>query len=243
MPDGDQGGVVQHDLGRQTISGFETKGFLWPIPAVLRNAAQDMESHHLGHGNKIEEHLQAMIKKGPRLAVYKMPSKPDILFQEDYSHPDVAPACDGHCDLSRAINRPERLWPGPEIHYGLIASGDSVIKDAKTRDIIARSFNREVLCFEMEAAGLMTEFPSIVIRGISDYADSHKNNSWQHYAAATAAACAKELLSYVNPEVAVAEPAPELAHEVTPASVVFTGRGVQHTGSGTFTVGRNLNIR
>ena len=28
---------------------------------------------------------------------------------------------------------------------------------------------------KMEAAGLMNEFPCIVIHGISDYADSHKN--------------------------------------------------------------------
>jgi nucleoside phosphorylase len=46
----------------------------------------------------------------------------------------------------------------------------------------------------MEAAGLMDTFPCLVIRGICDYADSHKNGKWQPYAAATAAAYAKELL-------------------------------------------------
>jgi len=49
----------------------------------------------------------------------------------------------------------------------------------------------------MEAAGLMNSFPCIVIREICDYADSHKNDRWQLYAAATAAAYAKELLGYV----------------------------------------------
>jgi nucleoside phosphorylase len=49
----------------------------------------------------------------------------------------------------------------------------------------------------MEAAGLMNHFPCLVIRGICDYADSHKNKTWQPYAAATAAACAKELLSVI----------------------------------------------
>jgi hypothetical protein len=58
----------------------------------------------------------------------------------------------------------------------------------------------DILCFEMEAAGIMTEFPYIIIRGISDYADSYKNDKWQHYAAAAAAGCAKELLSYLDPE-------------------------------------------
>ncbi|KAK6511458.1 hypothetical protein TWF481_000374 [Arthrobotrys musiformis] len=52
----------------------------------------------------------------------------------------------------------------------------------------------------MEAAGLMDQFPCIVIRGICDYADSHKNKRWQPYAASTAAAYAKELLSIIPAE-------------------------------------------
>ncbi|OJJ63582.1 hypothetical protein ASPSYDRAFT_53248 [Aspergillus sydowii CBS 593.65] len=62
----------------------------------------------------------------------------------------------------------------------------------------AQSDLGDVLCFEMEAAGILTEFPCLVIRGISDYADSHKNDVWHHYAAAAAAGCAKELLSYLG---------------------------------------------
>jgi hypothetical protein len=46
----------------------------------------------------------------------------------------------------------------------------------------------------MEAAGLMDGFPCLVIRGICDYADSHKSKNWQRYSAAAAAAYAKELL-------------------------------------------------
>jgi nucleoside phosphorylase len=43
----------------------------------------------------------------------------------------------------------------------------------------------------------MNTFPCVIIRGISDYADSHKNWIWQPYAAATAAAYAKELLHVI----------------------------------------------
>jgi len=43
----------------------------------------------------------------------------------------------------------------------------------------------------------MADFPCIIIRGICDYADSHKNKQWQGYAALAAAAYAKELLAYV----------------------------------------------
>ena len=68
-----------------------------------------------------------------------------------------------------------------------------VMKDGPTRDKIARQAG--ILCFEMEAAGFVYSFPCLAIRGICDYADSHKNNHWQRYAAAVAAAYARELLA------------------------------------------------
>ena len=63
---------------------------------------------------------------------------------------------------------------------------------------------RGAVCFEMEAAGLY-DFPCLVIRGICDHVDSHKNKIWQEYAAATAAAFTKELLLYIAPEQVVKE--------------------------------------
>ncbi|KAI1358411.1 nucleoside phosphorylase domain-containing protein [Xylaria arbuscula] len=242
MPEGEYPGVVQYDLKRETTLGFELKGFLWPLPALLRNAAQDMRSDHIGRDNKIEDYMKAMLKKWPRMVSYKEPMEPDVLFQADFPHPPGVPVCTGICDRSRAVVRPARQFKGPAIHYGLIASGDSVIKNAATRDELARRFGSDVLCFEMEAAGLMTEYPSIVIRGISDYADSHKNSSWQHYAAATAAACAKELLTYVDPEIAAAKPA-EPASTPKPevlAGSIFKGQGILNTGS--VSIGRGFSI-
>ncbi|EHK47146.1 hypothetical protein TRIATDRAFT_45881, partial [Trichoderma atroviride IMI 206040] len=83
------------------------------------------------------------------------------------------------------------------IHYGLVASANQVMKDATTRDKLA--LHNEVLCFEMEAAGLMNDFSCLVIRGICDYSDSHKNKDWQGYAAMAAAAYAKDLLNRLRP--------------------------------------------
>jgi hypothetical protein len=71
-----------------------------------------------------------------------------------------------------------------------------VMRHGVTRDRLRREL--DVLCFEMEAAGLMDQFPCLVIRGICDYADSHKNKRWQAYAAATAAAYAKEIVSIIQ---------------------------------------------
>jgi archaellum component FlaC len=67
-----------------------------------------------------------------------------------------------------------------------------VVKDATERDKLAREF--DLLCFEMESAGLMAGFPCLPIRGICDYSDSHKNEKWQGYAAAIAAVFALSLL-------------------------------------------------
>ena len=80
----------------------------------------------------------------------------------------------------------------PELHFGLIASGDVVMKSAMHRDRVAAE--EQVIGFEMEGAGVWDNFPTIVIKGVCDYADSHKNKKWQNYAAVTAAACAKAML-------------------------------------------------
>jgi nucleoside phosphorylase len=69
------------------------------------------------------------------------------------------------------------------------------MKDANIRGTLAEK--HDILCFEMEAAGLMNSFPCLVIRGICDYADSHKNDEWQGYAAMAAAAYAKDLLKRI----------------------------------------------
>ncbi|EOA82654.1 uncharacterized protein SETTUDRAFT_96446, partial [Exserohilum turcica Et28A] len=82
------------------------------------------------------------------------------------------------------------------VHYGTIASGNQVMRSAAERDRVSTELGG-VLCFEMEAAGLMNSFPCLVVRGICDYADSHKDKRWQPYAAAMAAAYAKEVLSVI----------------------------------------------
>jgi nucleoside phosphorylase len=91
--------------------------------------------------------------------------------------------------------RDKRADSDPLPHYGIIASGNKVIKHGRTREQLR--LETGALCFEMEAAGLMLDFPCVVIRGVCDYADSHKNKEWQGYAALAAAAYTKELLGYV----------------------------------------------
>ena len=79
------------------------------------------------------------------------------------------------------------------IHYGRIATGDELIKDATTRDRIGKELG--ALCIEMEAVGVIDEIDCLVIRGICDYADVHKDDVWHKYAAATAASYAAYFLT------------------------------------------------
>ncbi|KAF4510681.1 hypothetical protein G6O67_002556 [Ophiocordyceps sinensis] len=83
----------------------------------------------------------------------------------------------------------------PTVHYGLIASADTFMDDAEIRDILAEEL--DVMCFEMEAAGLMNNFPCLVIRGICDYSDAHWAKDWRGYAAIAAAAYARDVLHEV----------------------------------------------
>lgn len=82
---------------------------------------------------------------------------------------------------------------GPAIHFGAVSSTDTVLKNGTARDALIA--NHKVIAFEMEGAGVSnTELPTIVVKGVCDFMDSHKNKDWQEYAAITAAAGSKALL-------------------------------------------------
>ncbi|GJC83730.1 hypothetical protein ColLi_06568 [Colletotrichum liriopes] len=82
----------------------------------------------------------------------------------------------------------------PQVFVGRVGSGDTVMKSGLDRDRVAAQHS--LVAFEMEGAGVWDEIPSIVVKGVCDYADSHKNKNWQNFAAATAASTAKALLKY-----------------------------------------------
>ncbi|KAL7817011.1 purine and uridine phosphorylase [Trichoderma aethiopicum] len=87
----------------------------------------------------------------------------------------------------------------PAVHIGAVASGDTVMKSGEDRDRIARE--EGIIAFEMEGAGVWEEIPCIVVKGVCDYADCHKNKKWQNYAAVTAAAASKAILErYIQTE-------------------------------------------
>ncbi|KAH6681012.1 hypothetical protein F5X68DRAFT_223548 [Plectosphaerella plurivora] len=97
-------------------------------------------------------------------------------------------------DIVGEVPRDDRDTTDPEIFYGIIVSGNTLIKDVVERDRIVKTVGEDCLYFEIEAAGLMDYFPCLMIRGICDYADAYKNDRWPRYVSVTTAAYAKELL-------------------------------------------------
>ncbi|KAL2201170.1 nucleoside phosphorylase domain-containing protein [Corynascus similis CBS 632.67] len=145
----------------------------------------------------------------------------------DDPHPVCDAALDSHCDElgcdekqlvirdcleeKRQLEREDStLAQAPTLHVGAVASGDMVIKSAAFRDKIAAEEN--VIAFEMEGAGIWDEVPCIVVKGVCDYADSHKHKGWQNFAAATAASAAKAILErYVQED----KPSQAISNEQT----------------------------
>jgi nucleoside phosphorylase len=182
------------------------------------------------------QQLQAKVAQTKRRKKYDYPGvSSDKLFESTYRHKhhvsldcicgdcfsDVDPVCevalgsscaDLGCDEKHLVMR-ERLAARQyerdvhelAVHIGAVASGDKVVKSAVYRDRI--SSETGVLAFEMEGAGLWDEVPSIVVKGVCDYADSHKHKGWQHFAAATAASVSKAILErYIRTDKAMKPP-------------------------------------
>ncbi|KAF7555253.1 hypothetical protein G7Z17_g2323 [Cylindrodendrum hubeiense] len=199
-------GVIQYDFGRRLPERFMRKDTLLDslgrpnteIRALLAKLGGMHDKKKLS--GKLAGHLDE-IQKEPELEAEYPSIANDRLFDPNYRHIEDGESCE-ECGCNGELVRRRRLdqgIPQPAVHFGLIASGDTVMKDGEERDNIARQ--EGVIGFEMEGAGMWDTFPCIVIKGACDYADSHKAKGWQRYAAATAAACTKAFLEYWVPAV------------------------------------------
>jgi nucleoside phosphorylase len=166
-------------------------------PKVLLTAANKLQAGHMADGNKLPDILARMEEMYPniKLEFAHRETEKDPLFRVDYDRVGGRPTCD-LCDADNVVPRPIRHHTHLIIHYGLIASDNVMMRYGTSQDVLAQELG--VICMEIEAAGLMDSFPCLIIRGICDYADSYKNKMWQPYAAATAAAYARELLNVIT---------------------------------------------
>jgi nucleoside phosphorylase len=194
QPAGQHGGVIQYDFGKTGADGrIARTGSLNAPPAILLNALAKLRANDLRRKTQVTMHL-SQLSDQPDFASPGPDN--DTLYNASSAH--IGRATCAKCRPEDVVARDARATTKPVLFFGNIASGNQVMKDGRTRDRYSQELG-DVLCFEMEAAGLMNNFPCIVIRGICDYADAHKNKRWQPYAAATAAAYAKELLHIIPP--------------------------------------------
>ncbi|KAL2821132.1 nucleoside phosphorylase domain-containing protein [Aspergillus granulosus] len=215
-------GIIQYDFGRRlpntTVRKNGAEDYLSPPPKQLRSMLQKLGGLE---GRRILQEDTLRYLKACKRKEFKCPGvKEDKLFKPTYRHKhysvgacEVCARClenkDETCEEALSLScdklgcsedgimarnrlatrsRTQEL----EIHLGLIASGDLVMKSGYHRDVIAKK--EKVIAFEMEGAGVWDNLPAIIIKGVCDYADSHKNKKWQRYSALSAAACTKAFL-------------------------------------------------
>ncbi|KAJ5936681.1 ankyrin repeat-containing protein [Penicillium verhagenii] len=235
-PIGGYPAVVQYNRSGTNPDGFERTGSLNRPPIALLTAVKSLKSDHDLNGSRISEFIGEAEEVHPRLRRSGYTGSESLedplysarreiqgkwkgmvlvicaVFMDTFWYilgvkscaPAAKPVNRGKVPVSRGS---KRASGEVHIHYGLVASANTVMKDAVARDKLNDRFNGRVLCLETEAAGLMNHFPCIVVRGICDYADSGKDKTWQNYAAMVAAAYTKELLHHIQPgHIGIAAP-------------------------------------
>jgi nucleoside phosphorylase len=218
--------VIEYDFGRQYPGGFQRKT---GVKDMLGRPGREIRTllNGLRTENALSE-LQDQTQQylhvlQQRRAKWGYPGVSDILFKASYLHKHynhASPArcscfesdlfdqiceealgkdCDDlNCDKGQQIRCREISEANPiSIYIGPVASADTVMKSGLHRDEIVRK--EKVIGFEMEGAGVWENVPCIIIKGVCDYADSHKRKTWQEYAAATGASAAKAFLQYWMP--------------------------------------------
>ncbi|KFA60077.1 hypothetical protein S40285_09261 [Stachybotrys chlorohalonatus IBT 40285] len=193
---------VYYDLGRWHVDGqFEILGTIDKPDRVLLNALGKLASDHEMNRSTFQDHRERLLIQRHRRKFTYPGLHRDLLFQATYQHGGQHNDKCASCDATQLVDRPARMEEDAAsfiFHQGRIATGNAVVRDGKRRDQI-RDQCSGALCIEMEAAGVDASRPCLVVRGISDYADSHKSDVWRLYAAGNAAVFARELLSKIPP--------------------------------------------
>ena len=177
-------GVVQYDMIKMESKCIELRDASAPPSAHMINQVNTLETRRLKGGYPWE----CYIKRAHRIEGVARPDQTqDILYDT--------------MDQNREIdhpNDPNRREGEPKIFYGLIGSANRLLKSPESRDLLRDEYG--VLAIEMEGSGIadgtwIHGANYILIRGICDYCDNHKNDLWQGYAATTAAAYVRSLLA------------------------------------------------
>lgn len=167
--------VIQYDFGKATLgSQFQRTSILTRPLQILLNAIATLQARHNRSQNQIPAIINRMLQRYPGLVNYQRPRSSDILYKYNYNHVQSSPGTCNTCQKQHIQSQQDQLHQNPIIHHGKIASANQVMMDSKIRRRIAKDL--EVDYFEIESARLMDNSIScLVIQGICDYSDSHKN--------------------------------------------------------------------
>ncbi|RSM05309.1 hypothetical protein CEP52_006338 [Fusarium oligoseptatum] len=190
-------GILEYDVNGERAKDQIALGRALDQPTLLLLTAMGKaQTAAIFEESKMPRYISEMVQKDPVTFAHPGPEQ-DILFDATYHHATNESEQGGcsHCDPDKIRSRQPREVQDPVVHYGSIASTRHLMRNGAGRDQFARK--HDILCFEKEATGLRDAAQYLVIRGISDYADSHSSDIWHAWAAATAAAYATEVLSFV----------------------------------------------
>ncbi|KAF3113854.1 hypothetical protein TWF706_009220 [Orbilia oligospora] len=160
-------GWTRWEFGKTKNGVFEHVGKRYFPPKELSSAMPKLQAEHNLDETRIQQQLDKFRSENQKLSL-KYTSIEN--FWNSEGHP-CQTSENGALQISKGSN-------SARVHYGLITSGNQVVKDASLRDEIDSRLQSKVLCIETEAAVLM-EFPAVIVRGICDYADETKNDDWQ----------------------------------------------------------------
>ena len=187
-------GVVEYDYGKYEADGmFVLKGSLDKPHPILISADGVLQEDEIMNKNR----LRRILGKITEHSRYARPEGGDILFDETLRHVKGDDCTECLKRNPKQVIARDRRPTEPMVHRGLILSGSGVIKNPEDRLRLRRG-HTDAICFEMEAAGIVDEIPCLVVRGICDYADTHKQDGWHYYAAAVAAAYGKAILLKIH---------------------------------------------
>ena len=156
-PDGQHSGVVQYDFGKTVDKGHHVRvGTLNKPPPLLLGAVSTLAARG---DPQLHKHITKMVESCPNLNSYAVyPGEQfDQLFDADYPHESQSITCN-QCDRRKIKSRPPRIMRSPVIHYGNIASGNQIMRDAKTRDRLAAQEN--VIFLKWRPLDSWTAFPA-----------------------------------------------------------------------------------
>ncbi|GKZ55290.1 hypothetical protein AnigIFM49718_011652 [Aspergillus niger] len=199
VPGDSHPGIVEYDFLKYEQNKFVLKGCANKPPPILISADRSLQEDELMQRSPLRDILNEIMK----YPGYERPRSDDVLYEDSFTHVKKALDCTvcEQSDLKKHVIRVPRLSFQPVVHRGLILSGNGIINNARDREKLQHGHDNAI-CFETVAAGVTDEIPCLVVRGICDYADTHKQEGWQRFAAAAAAAYCKTVLLKIDAQEA-----------------------------------------